>query len=256
MKQVGYYGAFALIAYLFFVMIQLPAAQVHALLDNSGALPARLYQVSGTVWKGNAAAADVGANRLENVHWTLRPWALLLGRMEAGIEFSKGDGKVSAIAGRTFGGSVYLHDVSGELPLRDLESFISRNPMGLSGELDIALENLAFAGHLIESLNGTLTIEGAGLGPPVNTTIGNFKMDLETNDEGIRGVLRDTGGPLQAEGLLLLEADGSYKFTVEISLRDPGRSDLRNALRFIGTPSAEGKVSLVQTGKIDVEKLL
>ena len=256
MKQLGYYGAFTLAAYLFFAMIQLPAAQVHALLDKDGALPVRLYQVSGTVWEGKAATMDVDTIRLEDVHWTLRPWTLLLGRLESRIDFAKGDGKISTIAGRTFGGSLYLREVSGELPLSDLESFISKNPIGLSGELDIALDDLAFRDGLIESLNGSLGMEGAGLGPPISTTVGNFTMDLETNDEGIRGVLRDTGGPLQAEGLLLLEADGSYKFTVEVSLRDPSRSDLRNALRFIGTPSADGKVSLVQTGKIDLGKLL
>ncbi len=256
MKRAGYYSAFALAAYLLFVVIQLPAAQLHDLLDGDENLPARLYQISGTVWEGKATAVDIGVNRLEDVRWNLRPWALLLGRLEARIDFAKGKGRISALAGRTFAGSVYLRELRGKLPLSDLESFISKTPMGLSGSLDIAMTDLTFADHLIESVNGTLRIVGAGVGPPVNTSIGNFTMDLETGDEGIRGVLRDAGGPLQAEGLLLLEADGNYKFTMELSLRDPTRNDLRNALRFIGTPSADGKVSLVQTGKIDLEGLL
>jgi len=255
MKQVGYYGAFTLAAYLLFVAIQLPASQVYALLNKNSQLPISFYQITGSVWEGQAAVADVGVNRLEAFRWTLRPWALLLGRVEARIKFSKGAGKITAISGRTLSGNVYLHDVDGVLPLSDIESFISKNPMGLTGDLNIELENLALSGRLIDTVEGTLKIDGVGLGPPINTTIGNFKIAIDTTDEGIRGVLSDAGGPLQTEGLLLVQADGSYKLTAEITLRDTSRSDLQSALRFIGTTSPDGKITIIQSGKIDLEKL-
>ena len=251
----SYYGAFTLVIYLLFVMSQIPATQVYTLLKNNTQLPVSLYQISGSAWEGQATVADIGVNRLEEFHWTLRPWALILGRWEARIQFSKGAGKITAVSGRTFGGNVFLHDVGGQLPLSDIESFISKNPMGLIGDLDIKLENLTLSGHLIDTVEGILKVEGAGLGPPINTVIGNFKMAINTTDEGIRGVLSDTGGPLQTEGLLLMQPDGSYKLTAEITIRDASRSDLQNALRLIGTPNPDGKISIVQSGKIDLEKM-
>ncbi len=255
MKKIWYYGAFTLSIFLLLVISQIPANQVYALLKSNSQLPVSLYQISGSAWQGQATVADIGVNRLEEFRWKLHPWALIQGRLQARIQFSKGTGKMTAVSGRTFGGKIFLHDVDGQLPLNDIESFISKSPMGLIGDLDIKLENLTLSDHLIDTVEGILKIDSAGLGPPIDTTIGNFKMVIDTTDEGIRGVLSDTGGPLQTEGLLLIQPDGSYKLTAEITLRDTSRSDLQNALRLIGTPNPDGKVAIVQSGKLDLEKM-
>ena len=73
-------------------------------------------------------------------------------------------------------------------------------------------------------------------------------MNVETKDEAVQGVLSDGGGPLSAEGLLTLSADGAYQFSGRFAAR--GDKDLEQALRTMGRPGADGKVAVKQSGTL------
>ncbi|MFQ5487491.1 MAG: type II secretion system protein N, partial [Gammaproteobacteria bacterium] len=183
--------------------------------------------------------------------------SLLLGRLELALELSKDRARINAIAGRTLSGDLYLREGRAHLPLADVENLISREPMGLTGTVEVDLERLEFAPGRITAAQGSLNIENAGLAPPLKVAIGSFRMDFASTEEGtIKGVLSDSGGPLQAQGLLLLQPDGNYRLTAELAARDPQRRDIKQALRYLGTPSPAGKVSLVRTGRLPLEKVL
>ncbi len=78
-------------------------------------------------------------------------------------------------------------------------------------------------------------------------------------DEALHGC--DPGGldlvaAVTAECGVLLQPDGSYRLTAELAARDPQRRDIKQALRYLGTLSPAGKVSLVRTGRLPLEKFL
>lgn len=250
------YGLLLVGAYIVFLLLQIPAARVYAWLAPDERLPAQLYQISGSIWNGRAEAATIGDVRIDSLAWHFRPHALVTGRVEAAVEFSRDNGRVASISGRSLAGAYYLRDVKADFPLDDLAPLVTGARMGLSGELKIELDRVEVSEQKIVAARGVIAVENAGLDAPANVSLGGFTLTLETTDEGIKGVLKDDGGPLQADGILMLNPDGRYRLTAEIAARDPQRGDLRQALQFIGTPSPAGKVSLTRHGVVPLSRYL
>lgn len=247
LRRASRYALFALLAYLLFLLATLPAAHAYAMLKERIA-PVQFHGVEGTLWSGSAALVVSGARQFQQVSWQFHPWALLLGHAEAAVTFDEGGRHTRAVAGRTLAGGIYLHDVTTRLPATALEGMFSIDGTGLDGAVDIHLAEVTFAGKKLAAVHGSLTWNNAGLVSP-KTALGAFVMTLETSGEEIKGVLKDNpGSPLRAEGVLRLKPDGSYQFTGALSLRDPGRADLEQALRFFGSPGPGGKVNLSTSG--------
>ena len=80
--------------------------------------------------------------------------------------------------------------------------------------------------------------------------LGDLKMTFETGADGVKGILSDGGGPLSAEGLLTLDAEGGYQFNGALAARDPSAKDLKNALNSMGRPDREGKHVIKRSGKL------
>ena len=253
----GRYILFALLAYVIFLCVTLPAEHGYHLIKEKIA-PVRLYQIHGSVWSGSAGIAVTGTRQMQNLQWTLHPWALLLGRIEAGVEFNEAGRHTQAVVGRTFGGTIYLADVTTRLPPTVLENALNIPGSGLDGAVDVALSNVKFTNGQLTELNGTLSWNNAGLfitRTTPKTKLGGFVMTLttksETTGKEINGVLKDNpDSPLRAEGILRIKPDGTYQFTGALSLRDANRADLVQALRMFGSPGPGGKIPLSASGTV------
>jgi len=256
MKKGFRYGVLVLVLYIIFLLVLLPADRVYAVLKEKITLHVSLYQVHGSVWHGNAAVAMINNQRLESFDWQLKPWALLLGRLQIALGFDKNSGSVSAIAGRSISGQYFLHNVAAELPASEIEPLLSSIKLGLAGNVTAHLKEVKLEGNRLTTLDGNLAWKGAGLTTSAATTAGSFEINFETTAEGVKGVLKDTDGPLQANGILMLKPDGSYQFTATFTPRDATRNDIKQALRFLGNPSPSGKVTISRSGKLQLEKYL
>ena len=256
MKKAIRYSALAIMLYAVFLFVLVPADRVYAVLKEKAPLPVSLYQVNGSVWNGGATVAMMGTQRLEFLTWELEPLALLLGRLEIALGFSKNDGKMNVTAGRSLLGDYYLRDADASFPAVELESMLSPMKLGLAGNITASLKEMRIAGKQLSAVEGTLIWDKAGLISSADNPVGSFGIDFATTEEGIRGVLKDSGGPLQADGILVLKPDGSYQLTASFTPRDAGRDDIKQALRFLGTPDPAGKVSVSKTGNLQLEKYL
>lgn len=256
MKRYLGYGLLLVCAYFVFLIVQLPAAQAYAWLQARGGAPLQLYQVSGTLWDGRAAAAVIGTTRIDAAAWELRPHALLLGRIEYALTGKLGRTPVAAIVGRSPGKPLYADDAGISLPLNDVLRFLGLHDVGLDGRFTAEIRHLELHERKIAAIDATLTFADAAFGAPVNVTLGGATMRLESSGDIVKGVLKDSGGPLQADGVLIYQPSGEYQLTLSLSARDPNDTQLRQALRFIGTPNAAGKVSLNRRGRIDLGSYL
>jgi hypothetical protein len=250
MKRYAGYAALLIGAYLIFVLTQLPAAYVVYRLQSANSLPVALYQVDGTLWRGQARSAVIADQAAGPLDWTFRPHALLAGRAEFSLALNRNGGRLDMVAGRSLDGTVYMRDARLAMTLNDVVMLAGQPDMGLTGRVsaDLRRANLGEAG--ITALEGRVEITGAGVGPPVNVALGGFTIDIETSGDVIRGTIRDDNGPLQADGVIVLSPDGSYRLNAGLSARDPADTQLAQALAMIGTPGAGGRVMLTQQGRI------
>ena len=257
--RAGRYIIFALLAYIIFLCIMLPAERGYSLIKEKVA-PLRLYQLHGTVWSGSAGMAVTGTRQMQNIEWTLHPWMLLLGRIEASVEFDEASRHTQTVLGRTVGGTVYLADVKTQLPPTALENALNIPGSGLDGTVDVALSDVKFTNGKLTTLDGTLSWNNAGLfvtRTSPKTKLGSFVMTLTTKSGGtgneINGVLKDNpSSPLRADGILHIKPDGTYQFTGSLALRDANRADLVQALRLFGSPGPGGKIPLSAAGTVPV----
>ena len=249
-------SVFILILYMIFLLVLMPADRVYAVLKDKITLPVSLYQIHGSVWHGNAAVAMIQNQRLEAVAWQLKPWALLLGRLQIALGFDKNSGSVKAIAGRSITGQYFLRNVAAELPASEIEPLISSIKLGLAGNVVVEINEIRIEDNRLTMLDGSLAWKDAGIMSSAATTAGSFEVNFETTAQGIKGIIKDTDGPLQANGILLIKPDGSYQLTASFVPRDATRNDLKQALRFLGNPGPTGKVTITRSGNVQLEKYL
>lgn len=252
------YALFFLGAYLLFLAASLPAAQLYQWSAQSGALPVQLYQLSGTLWRGRAATMRMDGLSLDGPAWTFRPAALLLGRVEFGLDATLGSGTLETVAGRTLGGAAYAHELRLAAPIRELAAITGEPDMGLTGRLSAQIDRLRVDGGLLRQLDGRLDVSGAGMGPPLNVALGGFTVAFETDRENgaFNGTLKDTGGPLQAEGTITLQPDGVYVLNARLAAREPGGNGLAQALSMLGRPGPDGRIAVTQSGRIPLDRYL
>jgi len=252
-KKIALYSALALVSYLVFVVVQTPADRLYGLVKDK--LPLSLYQIDGTIWQGSSPVVTVGKpqQRLEALQWELQPAALFLGRAQAAVSFKYDSRDVSATLGRTLSG-LYLRDLEGSLAAATIEKFSQQLAFGLKGVFKVDLDEITINGAELGSVVGAIRWRGAGL-EMNNTSLGNFELKFTTVDGKINGVVRDIDGPLKVNGTVLLQPSGEYLFAGTVELRDKQRNDLRQGLRFVGTPNPKGIYTIKHQGQLPMNAL-
>lgn len=247
MKSWLRYLGILLVAYMVFLAVTLPAARAYAWSNHSLA-PLQLYGIEGSLWSGSASVADIGAYRLGALTWKVRPWMLLLGRIDVAWEAVKDGNRASGVLARTLGGDLNLKNVTANLPVSDLGAALTSLPIQPAGTLQIRLGDAQISSGSLRAAHGALTWQDAAIVRPQAVTLGSFVLNLDTLETGVKGTLLDQGGPLEAQGVLLLKPDGSYQFDGILANRDPSQTQIQNALGFIGTPTADGKFAVTYSG--------
>ncbi len=253
-KKIALYSALALVSYLVFVVVQTPADRLYELVKDK--LPAvKLYQLDGSIWQGRSALVTIGprAERLISLKWELQPAALFLGRAQAEVNFKYDGRNVAATVGRNLGG-YFLKDLNANLAAATIEKFSAQFAIGLKGIFKVELDTLSLAAGQLNHVEGKLTWRDAGI--DLNSaSFGDFEAILNTVDGTINGVIRDLDGPMKVNGTLILQPTGEYVFAGTIELRDKNRNDLRQGLRFIGTPNPKGVYTIKYQGQLPIDSL-
>lgn len=249
------------LAYLLFLVLTMPASRAWGWLAPK--LPnVMLYDLGGSPWSGHAALAVVGGRQFENFSWKIYPWSALIGRMEGRFSYQEGPTQTSFTAGRTFGGEVYLYDITGQLGTQILGSALGVPALELGGQVALNIEEVRFSERQINLLTGTISWENASyIADAKKTPLGNFDLTFSTTRSGgkpiLRGIFKDRpGSALRADGVMQVNPDGSYRFTGTLNLRDPNRSELAQVLRiFSESGGPGGSVPLESSGTLPFAQL-
>jgi hypothetical protein len=245
--------ALAGVLYLFFLVWMIPAGMCWAWWagrPGSGAERVTMVDLHGPWSSGSCGLVKIGPLRFERLTWTIRPLALLRGRLEFTLATGLPDaGKATAIL------SLGRQD----LELRDLQLQGSAAPFGrellpgivLTGALEGKNLRLRLAKGLPVAAEGELLWRGAGLELTGPVSLGDLALQLQSGEAGINAMLKDRSGPLRLELQTRLKPDGSYEVTGEVVPRGALQPELGNLLALLGPPAPDGRVRLNRTGRLN-----
>lgn len=241
---------FGLLVYVIALIANFPAqrAYAHWQASEHASRDIALAGISGSVWSGRADVAVIHGQRLQSLQWTLRPWSLLTGQVGLNWRFQVDAGYGQGSTDLGLDGSVRFAALEARLPATLLAALARAGAVRPSGEVSLNLTDVHWDGHQLRSAEGRIAWHDAGVNIFKPIALGDLAVNVETKDEAVQGVLSDGGGPLSAEGLLTLSADGAYQFSGRFAAR--GDKDLEQALRTMGRPGADGKVAVKQSGTL------
>jgi hypothetical protein len=248
MKRAVRLTIFGLVMYGIFVTVAVPASWIyrHGLQARLGGVA--LYGIQGTIWKGRAATLISKGVRLEDLHWDLHPWTLLWGRAESALSFNYQAAPGKMVIARSLNGAWIMKDIAVELPARQLVPLLHLPGADLGGKLMLQLSSLAVKHGRVTAAEGNLSWENAALRKPVLVELGTFVIKVGSNAEGVSGTLIDQGGPIQAQGLFKLQANGQYQLTATFASRDPRQTLITQGLSLFGASGTDGRVHYSASG--------
>ncbi len=241
------------VSWLLFLVITFPAGHAYRMVQERTE-GISLAGVDGTLWSGSAELVRVQGITLRNVGWQIHLWPLLLGRTEVALQIRDDALRLDGDLGRTLGGELYLKRLQGRLPVARVQQLTPYRVPALEGELRLEELELSAAEGVLRGLGGKVSWSDAVLifGSPLE--LGGFTLQLQSDDNGITGTLRDSGGPLQAEGKLSLHPDGKYSFEGLFTPRD-GKGELATRMAMLGTPAESGGYRLSFSGRLPLNGL-
>lgn len=249
------YSLLGIIAYLFFLLWQLPINYVLARLSP---LPAQvqIYGARGTLFNGEASAIEKGLWRFENINWTLYKFPLIKGRLEFINIFNNPDQASGRIrAGINLFRRPYLSRSRAHFPITALEPLWRPLALNLGGWINIKFDYVNWSEQDL-SAKGQITLENLSW---ENNQLGNVLATIETVEiktaennsyQAISGQFSDQGGTVQLQGQLQLDITGQWQIKGTLTPRADTPPNIRQMLVFLGQPNQEGQYLLSFNGKL------
>lgn len=251
------YGLLGLVAYGFFMLLQLPASTLVNWVSQS--LPGiSIQHAQGSAVHG--IAHDVRLSPLQNVQleslrWRLRFLPLLIGQVEYRVTASRGDVQLRGVVGTGLSRDWHMSGIEGEIPLSQALSAAGQSPPLFDGELSLDGVGIALTSDgVLQDAQGDILLSNlrTAFGEPLQ--LGSFSGELTAEDANLIAALKDRGGPLNFAGTLSLSVapEGRYRLQGRVSLRENADSRLRNALGLLGDPGEDGAWALDFTGILNL----
>ena len=204
--------------------------------------------IDGTVWRGSASQAIVNGIYLRDLRWRIRPLHLFTARLSYAVEGKPASGFVETNVASGLGGSVTFSDLTASVPLEAFAPAI-RVP-GLRGSASLQFERLAPADGIPVAAVGMLTVQNLVVPQVHRSSIGGYRGEFFTEDDGITASVEDTDGVLDLAGSLRLNRDRSYQFVAQVAPKPETPESIRRQLRVLGSPNDRGQHELRLEGRL------
>ena len=247
-RQIIGYSALGLLAYLLFLVWTFPADRAVALLRPQ--IPQlQMSGITGTVWSGRAATLHYQNQRVSRLTWQFRPLTLFKAQPTFTITFN-GEGRTgTANVGIRPDGTLVIEEANAQLPMAELSQQLGI-PISLGGAVNVAMDKITINNNFVQSAEGKLQWRDASMTASILQKLGNFNVQISTEDAGIKALINDESGPLQLDGTARLINDGSYQFSAKAAVRDAQQTLLQQVLRAAGRQEPDGRTLIEYHGRL------
>lgn len=231
------WGLVALLLYLFFLLLALPAQRVAAWAG----LP--LSEIRGSLWQGTATL-HAGREPIRNVRWALHPVWPWQGVLGARVEAEHLGWQAAGDLRLGWSGALHLSEATVSGPL-DSPLLARRMPLPVAGQARLHIPRADWQGGLASAEGVVLEVFRLRvmLGEPL--ALGDLAGGIEVREGRLDGRLRDSGGPLELAGRLQGDARAGLAFEATLKARPDAPAVLAENLALL--PAAPGGGARLQT---------
>ncbi len=199
----------------------------------------RLGGISGSIWRGTAAQGTAGGVYLADINWSFRPLALLRGKLEFATSSKLASGFFDAKIAIGVGGNLTFSDVAGALTLDTLTAILPLS--GIEGDVSVQFEEIIIENGVPVAATGTINIGNLVSRLLSPSRLGDYRVEFQTNDDGILGSVEAISGVLDLGGTIKLTRDRNYEFVGKVAARPNAPLSIAQQLQFLGSPDSQGK---------------
>jgi general secretion pathway protein N len=233
------------VTFLIGVIVLFPARVAYQWASPPGVA---IAGIEGTVWSGRAQEAEVAGLYLRNIGWRVKPLAFFTGKLGLALEADTASGFVNADVALGLGGRATLENVTASLSLRTLQQIVGMP--GLDGAASARFQRLEFENGLPIAANGELEVVDVKVPIVHRSPLGGFRAEFFTQDTGIVASVEDADAVVDLAGSLSLGLDRTYQFIGQVAATNETPNDLREQMRFLGTPNDRGMYEIRLEGQL------
>lgn len=202
--------------------------------------------IQGSVWRGSANEAAANGIYVRDIQWRLNALRLFTGQLSYSVEATPASGFLESDISIDFSGALTLSNLTAALPLDLLADAI--NVSGLQGNVSLTFERVEIVEGLATAADGTAQI--ANLVIPIfgRDSLGGYKAEFFTQNNGITASIEDTDGVLDMAGSLQVSADRSFKFIALAIAKPEAPQGIRQLLQTIPLENDRGQRELRYEG--------
>jgi general secretion pathway protein N len=244
------YLIIGLMVYLLVLLATIPANLFTGLINRNFPGVA-VVGLEGSLWSGRIGQLYVAGNRLEGVEWHLQPWALLLGRMQLGLEYSDQRNRLEVSLARGFTGSSQIRGLEGQVQAQWLQGLTPYTIPVFKGTLQFDDVYLSLDGMIPDDASGNLQWRGAAVDMGQDVRLGQLQVQLDQSEDQVQAVVTETSGLLTGDARFSVSEDGRYRIQAKLKPTDKGE-DLSRHLALVMQRSADGSFVYNQQGRLPV----
>jgi general secretion pathway protein N len=248
MKQTPLLIAVGLLFLILFLVIKLPASVAYYFAkDHLTGL--QMTNLAGTVWDGRASRAVYHGQAFSNVQWQLSASALLIGKTALTISSNDPRYPLDGDVSRSGEGDLSIHKLTGTMPASLINTIPALAWMKISGDVILNIDSIEMVDHQLKRANGKILIEQGQLIQPVKTLLGTIAVDMTTEGEQIKILLKDQQAPIGIDGQLLLTPPRQMQFNGKFIPTTRADNFLVSLLKNTGQLQSDGKIVINYQGK-------
>ena len=246
-----YYIVIAIISYLFFTLSAVPASSVYSLVSDKQ-LPVKLYGIDGSIWNGSADSAVMPRKPpVEDIHWQLNPFALLLARISADFNARFNNQPIIGHIKLSAGGQLTLSDLKTSMAASEIARLASV-PLGeFEGEVFLNIKTASMTEAELPVIDGALIWRNAKVTLTEAVDLGqlNIQFSPQTNGDLLAKLSNDKGS-IDISGELTVSQNKAYKMDIVLTPKSNTSPSITQSLGFFAQRQANGSYRIKQNGNL------
>lgn len=207
-----------------------------------------LTPVNGTLWSGGSDRGSVAGVYFTDLRWRIRPQSIFKARIAYKVEAALPGGFVNADVAVTAGGDILISNAKLSLALATVADVTGMR--GLAGKANADIGRIRLRDGMPVEAEGFVEVRNLTAPHLAPGSLGGYRTDLATDAEGIVATVEDTDGVVDIDGRLILGVNRQYQFLGQLAAKPETPQGLRDQMRFLGSPDANGQYPLRLEGSL------